>query len=61
MRASLRYTLLAAAVAVNAADETIGASIKGGVTTLYGNSFGHPGYNSTYDYVVSMQISEPVN
>jgi choline dehydrogenase len=58
MRISLGYTLLATAAAVHAAaeDDTIGASVQNGVTELYGNSFGRPGYNVTYDYVVSMLI-----
>ncbi|RDW80306.1 versicolorin B synthase [Coleophoma cylindrospora] len=53
MRVSLGCTLFATAVAVYALDDTIGASIDAqGVTQLYGNSFGRPGYNETYDYVV---------
>lgn len=47
-------TLVAAATVVKAAqDFTIGASVDGGKTRLFGNSFGRPGYNDTYDYVVS--------
>lgn len=35
-------------------DDTIGATVDSkGVTHLCGNSFGHPGYNETYDYVMS--------
>lgn len=53
MRVSLGSTLFAIAVAVHAVDDTIGAWIDGqGVTRLYGNSFGRPGFNDTYDYVV---------
>ncbi|RYO91759.1 hypothetical protein DL762_001978 [Monosporascus cannonballus] len=53
MRVSLGYTLFATAAAVHALDDTIGAGLDDqGVTRLYGNSFGRPGYNDTYDYVV---------
>ncbi|RYP51423.1 hypothetical protein DL768_003209 [Monosporascus sp. mg162] len=52
MRVSLGYTLFATAAAVHALDDTIGAVLDDqGVTRLYGNSFGRPGYNDTYDYV----------
>ncbi|KAK2057591.1 alcohol oxidase [Colletotrichum caudatum] len=34
-------------------DETLGARIDSqGFTRLYGNSFGRPGYNATYDYII---------
>ncbi|KAK8102455.1 choline dehydrogenase [Apiospora sp. TS-2023a] len=53
MRVSLGCSLMAALAVVHALDETIGAAVDAeGVTHLYGNSFGHPGYNETYDYVV---------
>lgn len=45
----------AAAAALAEGDQTIGATIDSqGVTRLYGNSFGCPGYNVTYDYIVSV-------
>ncbi|KAK2772272.1 hypothetical protein CKAH01_13975 [Colletotrichum kahawae] len=43
----------AAAAALAQGDQTIGATIDSqGVTRLYGNSFGRPGYNVTYDYII---------
>lgn len=61
MRAS--FLALAAAVSVRAVGQnlsqtsdppTIGAFIdKQGITRIYGDSFGRPGYNDTYDYIVS--------
>ena len=49
------WALIAAAAAVKAAsDGTVGAFVDArGVTHIYGNSFGQPGYNDTYDYIVS--------
>ncbi|KAL2807727.1 hypothetical protein BJX63DRAFT_61587 [Aspergillus granulosus] len=48
------WILAAAVVAVTAAsDETIGAWVDdNGVTHIYGNSFGRPGYNDSYDYII---------
>jgi hypothetical protein len=38
-------------------EDTTGAFVDGqGVTHIYGNSFGRPGYNETYDYIVSLQF-----
>ena len=47
--------VVAASVAVKAAEDgTIGAFVDAkGITELFGNSFGRPGYNDTYDYIVS--------
>lgn len=44
---------VAVAVVQTAADRTVGAFVDGhGITHLYGNSFGRPGYNETYDYII---------
>lgn len=44
-----------AAVVTEAADPSpIGATVNAeGVTEIFGNSFGRPGFNATYDYIVS--------
>ncbi|KAK2039670.1 oxidoreductase [Colletotrichum somersetense] len=57
MSKSLVLVAVAAAAASAAADapedETLGARIDSqGFTRLYGNSFGRPGYNATYDYII---------
>ena len=53
----LLWSLIVALVAAGAeADDapTIGATINTkGVTEIFGNSFGRPGFNDTYDYIVS--------
>ncbi|XXH00675.1 hypothetical protein Hte_007025 [Hypoxylon texense] len=42
-----------AAVAQGQGPPTVGASINSqGVTEIYGNKFGRPGYNDTYDYII---------
>lgn len=39
---------------VRVASATIGASVNSqGITDIFGNHFGRPGRNATYDYVVS--------
>jgi choline dehydrogenase len=51
-----RLLRLAAAISIvyAASDATDGVSIdQQGVLKLYGNSFGRPGYNETFDYIVS--------
>jgi choline dehydrogenase len=55
MSATLLLSVVAAAVAVTADDaSTVGATVTDqGVTKIYGDSFGRPGYNDTYDYIVS--------
>ena len=55
MHIQLWASLIGVAAAVKAAsgDPLVGAFIDAqGVTHLYGNSFGRPGYNDTYDYVI---------
>jgi len=54
------WKLVAAFAAIKAAaaptnkGPTFGAWIDDeGITNLYGNSFGRPGYNETFDYIVS--------
>ncbi|KAI0157182.1 oxidoreductase [Hypoxylon sp. FL1284] len=51
----LPWILLGAATAAQAqrVSTTTGATVnKQGVTELYGNKFGRPGYNDTFDYVI---------
>ncbi|ORY03483.1 hypothetical protein BCR34DRAFT_591563 [Clohesyomyces aquaticus] len=52
----IRTLILATATAVVGAtndDGPIGAYVDGnGVTHIYGNSFGRPGYNDTFDYII---------
>lgn len=51
-RSVAALSVLAAAIAAEAS-ETVGASINAkGVTEIFGNHFGMPGVNATYDYVV---------
>ena len=48
--------VFALAIAGAEADDspTVGATVNaGGVTEIFGNSFGRPGWNVTYDYIVS--------
>lgn len=53
------YTLLAALsvakVALCQTSSTTGASIdEDGILRLFGNSFGRPGYEDEYDYIVGL-------
>ena len=48
--------LLALAIAGAGAQDpaTVGAILgPGGITEIFGNHFGRPGFNVTYDYIVS--------
>ncbi|KAI9164132.1 oxidoreductase [Paramyrothecium foliicola] len=48
-----KYVLAMAAVALAADSESIGAQVnQEGITELFGNSFGVPGLNVSYDYIV---------
>lgn len=54
-----RWDLFAVALAVTAAaaqddPSPIGAQLSGGVLQIFGNSFGRPGFNDTFDYVVCL-------
>lgn len=40
-------------VAAATSGPTVGATVNNGVTDIFGNHFGRPGRNATYDYVVS--------
>lgn len=52
MLAMQRTILLAAFGAAVAATPPIGVTSNGGRTQIFGNSFGVPGVNATYDYIV---------
>jgi hypothetical protein len=47
---------LAFSVLLRIAQATVGVKIVHGVTHIYGNSFGVPGLNLTYDYIVSKPL-----
>lgn len=55
MLSKRNIALVAAFAASRAAADTIGAAKSAqGVTEIFGNSFGRPGKNATYDYIVSL-------